>query len=448
MNRDPGKLSRSVATAAFLAVALLHILPRTAGAEEPPADAAEAEAVVDDATAEASEAVPVDATAQDTVEALVVAPGGVPAEAADAKSAIDVVKAAMAQVEQNSIDGVGDNYVINFGDTFDWVQMVSGEWIKGNIKRMRDDSIEFDSDKLGMLYLDFGDVAQVHSPQVNTYVFDDRISATGRAAITADQVIVETTDEGTKVFPRSELESIVEGQKERDWWSMKLRFGLSLNKGNTDQLTYDVMFNVKREDRMTLLDLTYEAMFARTDGDQSVNRHLGEFMFNVFLGSRWWITPAFGQLFNDRFQNIRFRATPAAGAGVHIFDTPNAKWDFQTGLGYQFLNYKDVSALTPGVSNPQNDVFVPLYTWWDFNITGDIDLTMSWLTNLVVTTIGNTNHTAKADLAIELTSVLDLDVAFLFLRTEEPGPPADPTTDPAIKKDDYQLIVGISLELG
>ena len=27
---------------------------------------------------------------------------------------------------------------------------------------------------------------------------------------------------------------------------MKLRFGLSLNKGNTDQLTYDVMFNVKR----------------------------------------------------------------------------------------------------------------------------------------------------------------------------------------------------------
>ena len=131
MNRDPGKLSRSVATAAFLAVALLHILPRTAGAEEPPADAAEAEAVVDDATAEASEAVPVDATAQDTVEALVVAPGGVPAEAADAKSAIDVVKAAMAQVEQ-TIDGVGDNYVINFGDTFDGCRWSRGSGSRGH----------------------------------------------------------------------------------------------------------------------------------------------------------------------------------------------------------------------------------------------------------------------------------------------------------------------------
>jgi hypothetical protein len=50
-------------------------------------------------------------------------------------------------------------------------------------------------------------------------------------------------------------------------------------------------------------------------------------------------------------------------------------------------------------------------------------------------------------LAIELTSVLDLDIAFLFLRTEVPAPPPDPA-DPAIQKNDYQLVVGISLVLG
>ena len=109
---------------------------------------------------------------------------------------------------------------------------------------------------------------------------------------------------------------------------------------------------------------------------------------------------------------------------------------------------EDVSAASAGVTNPQHDAFIPLYTYWDFDITGDIDLTMSWLTNLVVTTIGNTNHTGKADLSIEITSALDLDVAFLFLRTEEPAPPPDPTVDPPIEKNDYQLVVGISLELG
>jgi hypothetical protein len=440
----PGNLRRSVLCASLLAVTLLHVVPKSAAAEEPPAEEAVAEEAAAAAAASTEEAV-AEATGEGTVADLVIAPGGVPAEPMEANAAIDSVKEAMARVQLQAASGVGDTYVIEFGDTFDWVQMVSGEWIKGNIDRMRDDLMEFDSDKLDMLKLDFADVALVHSPQVNTYVFDDRISATGRAVITADTIIVET-DEGTKTFPRSELESIIEGEKEKDWWSMKLRFGLTLNKGNTDQLTYDIMFNTKREDEMTLLDLNYNSTFGRTNGVQNVNRHLGEFLFNVFLGSRWWVTPAFGQLFNDRFQNIKFRATPAVGAGVHMIDAPKVTWDFMTGIGYQYLNYKDISA-SPGVTNPQNDGFIPLYTYADFDITGDIDLTLSWLTNLVFTTIGNTNHTGRADLAIELTKVLDLDIAFLYLRTEDPAPPPDPLA-PAIKKNDYQLVFGISLELG
>jgi len=438
MSREPGNLSRSVVWATLLAVTLLHVYPQHATAEEAPAE---------EAPPASPEAAPAELTGEETVKELFTAPGGVPAEPTDADAAVDAVKASMAKVEEQEAAGIGATYVIDFGDTFDWVRMVSGEWLKGEMKRMRDDNLEFDSDKLDMQNIDFADVTHVHSPVVNTYVFDDRISATGRAVITPEKIIVET-DEGTKTFPRSELESIVAGgEREKDWWSMKLRFGLTLNKGNTDQLTYDINFNTRREDKMTLLDLNYNTTFGRTGGAQNVNRHLGEEDFKVFLSSRWFVVPLFGQLFNDRFQNIQFRATPAAGAGIHIIDAPNAKWDFQTGVGYQYLNYLDTTALPVGSPNPQNDAFIPLYTYADFDITGDIDFTVSWLTNLVVTTIGNTNHTGKADLAIELTSVLDLDIAFLYLRTEDPAPPPDPM-DPAIKKNDYQLVVGIALELG
>jgi len=388
------------------------------------------------------------ATDDDSTDAqgfMIELPGGVPVESIPSDNAVETIKASMAQIAAQAEQGIPETYTIAFGDTFDWVQLTNGEWLKGEIKRMRDDNLEFDSDELGIQNIDMEDVAQLQSPSVNTFVFDGRVSATGLGVITAEQIIVQT-DEGTKVFPRSELENIVSGgERERDWWSMSLRFGLTLNRGNTDQLTYDIAFNVVREDRITLLDLNYNSTFGRTNGAQNVNRHLGELDFKVFLSSRWFVTPAFGQLFNDRFQNIKFRATPAAGAGVHIIDKPNVKWDFQTGIGYQFLNYLDATQVTGG--NPQHDVFIPLYTYYDFDITGDVDLTLSWLTNLVLTTIGNTNHTGRADLAIELTSVIDLNIAFLFLRTEEPAPPADPA-DPAIEKNDYQLVVGISLELG
>jgi hypothetical protein len=443
---EPGR-NRSILAIAIVAAA--SFWNTHAAAEEP----TEAEAQpVEDAPPEATEAAPGDSDVRAAAEEkglIIVAPGGVPLEAAPSDTAIESVKASMARVEEQVAAGVPETYVIEFGDTWDWVRLVSGEWLKGEIKRMRDDNLEFDSDKLDMQNIDFADVTEVHSPVVNTYVFDDRISATGLGVITVDKVIVETA-EGTLIFDRSQLESIVSGgEREKDWWSMKLRFGLTLNRGNTDQLTYDINFNVRREDDMTLLDLNYNTSFGRSDGTQNVNRHLGEFDFKVFLSSRWFVVPLFGQLFNDKFQNIKFRATPAAGAGIHIIDLPNVKWDFQTGVGYQYLNYLDSTLITTG--NPQNDVFIPLYTYADFDITGDIDFTVSWLTNLVVTTIGNTNHTGKADLAIELTSVIDLDIAFLYLRTEQPAPPPPPAPgDPVntIEKNDYQLVVGIALELG
>jgi putative salt-induced outer membrane protein YdiY len=444
MTRRSRNLARSAGSAMVLVAAALGFLPGSISAQEVSQE--EAPAVVEDtgdaptSSQEVLDEVPGEVTAAE----LMTAPGGVPVGPIDAETAAEAVRASMAAAEQQAAAGVGDTYAIQFGDTFDWVRLASGEWIKGDLKRMRDEKVEFDSDKLDLLNIDFADVTHIHSPHVNTYVFDDRVSATGKAVITPDTVIVQT-EEGTKTFPRSELESIIEGgEREREWWWMKLRFGLTYNRGNTDQLTYDVNFNTRREDRMTLLDLGYNATFGKTDGVQNVNRNLGELDFKVFLSSRWFVTPLFGQLLNDRFQNIRLRATPAAGAGVHIIDVPKVKWDFQTGFGYQYLKYKEDTA---GVGNPQQDAFVPLYTYADFDITGDIDLTLSWLTNLVVTSIGRTNHTGKADLSIELTDVLDLDLAFLYLRTEQPAPPADPA-DPPIEKNDYQLVVGISLELG
>ncbi len=371
--------------------------------------------------------------------------GGVPAEAMPADIAVDTVSESFDRFATESEGGIPGDYALTFGDTSDWIQLVSGEWLKGTIKRMRDDSLEFDSDEIGIVFIDFADIIRMQSPNVNTYVFDERESATGLALITADSVVVET-GAGTQTFPRAELEGIVSGgEREKDWWSMSLRFGLTLNRGNTDQLTYDTFFRVRREDRMTLLDLTYNATFGRTNGTQNVNRHLGEFDFKVFLSDRWFVAPLFGQLLNDRFQNIRFRATPAAGAGVHIIDRPKVVWDFQTGLGYQYLKYKDGSAAQDG--NPQHDAFIPLYTYADFDITGDIDFTVSWLTNLVVTNIGNTNHTGRADLAMDITDVLAVSVSFLFLRTEQPGPP--PASDlPPLEKNDYQLVFGIALDLG
>ena len=45
-------------------------------------------------------------------------------------------------------------------DEYDWVQLNSGEWLKGELQSLYDDELVFDSDNLGVLRLDWEDVVR------------------------------------------------------------------------------------------------------------------------------------------------------------------------------------------------------------------------------------------------------------------------------------------------
>jgi hypothetical protein len=55
-----------------------------------------------------------------------------------------------------------------------------------------------------------------------------------------------------------------------------------------------------------------------------------------------------------------------------------------------------LSSSVASASNPQNDGFVSFGTWARLEFYEDIELEIEWRTNLVYTTIGNTNHTGRA----------------------------------------------------
>jgi hypothetical protein len=50
-------------------------------------------------------------------------------------------------------------------EKFDWIQLTSDEWLKGEIIAMYDDKLEFDSDELDLLEFDMEDVRQIRSAQ-------------------------------------------------------------------------------------------------------------------------------------------------------------------------------------------------------------------------------------------------------------------------------------------
>ncbi|MBT8465536.1 MAG: DUF481 domain-containing protein [Deltaproteobacteria bacterium] len=377
------------------------------------------------------------------VEVIADAPGEeAPSEAVAPDVGVSQVEKAIEQVEEDTEAALPAEFTIEFGDTKDWLRLTSGEWLKGEIHWMREKDLEFDSDKLDLLTFSWSKVNQLHSPRVNTYVFEGKIDVAGRAVVTKEKVIIETSD-GVVTYPRDQLLAILEGaRRERNWWSTKLAVGLSANAGNTNQGQMNIRWKLVRADPRTRSALSYDGTFGYSNREQNVNRHLGEAGVIFFYSRRLFFSPATVQLLNDRFQNLKLRATPGVGAGVHVFDTKKVTWDVGGALGYQYIRFLSTAA---GLENPQNDGFVSVQTYADFDFTDDVELTIEWLTNVVYTQIGLTNHIGTANFSVEITDIFGLETSFKFYRTERPPPRADGTVP---ESNDYQLIVSLALEIG
>ena len=109
-------------------------------------------------------------------------------------------------------------------DMKDWVQLKSGEWLRGNMDLFRDLKMEFDSDELDDLKLEWEDITAFRFPRQMTFVFEDQRIYTGSTSM-KDGMIRINVEGGVVDVPREDLLSIIEGRpRERNF---RRKFGPS-----------------------------------------------------------------------------------------------------------------------------------------------------------------------------------------------------------------------------
>lgn len=333
-----------------------------------------------------------------------------------------------------------ENFLLEFGEN-DWIQFKAGEWLKGELKRMRQKEVEFKSKKLKLMTFRWRDIAQLQLRKIKTFVFEGNVVETGTAMITKEEVIIRTED-GLKTYPRNALVSIVRGEpRERDYWSTRLRAGLSGAAGNSSNLSVNVFWRLVRADARSRSLISYEGTFGGTSEEQTVNRQIANAEVSVYISRRLYVTPLVAQLLNDRFQNLRLRATPSATVGVYLFDKRKVEWNLDGGLGYQYTNLLDVAA---DEKDPRHDGLATMGTFFKWRFIPDNKIELEWRTNLVYTQLGLTNHTGIARLSLKVTSILRFTTEFTFLRTESPPSRED---DTAPRSNDYQLVFGMTIKI-
>lgn len=334
-----------------------------------------------------------------------------------------------------------ENFLIEFGDSNDWIQFKAGEWLKGELRWMRQKEVEFKSKKLKTMSFKWRDIAQLQLRKIKTFVLEGNVAETGTAMVTREDIIIQT-DDGVKIYPRDQLVSIVRGEpRERNYWSTILRAGLSGAAGNSSNLSFNAFWRLARTDPRTRALISYEGTIGGTSTEQTVNRQIGNAEMTVYVTRRLYVSPVVAQLLNDRFQNLRLRATPSAVVGVYLFDKRKVEWNLDGGPGYQYTN---LLSATVGSANPQHDGSVTMGTFFKWRFIPDNRIELEWRTNVIYTQIGLTNHTGIARLRVKITGIFRFTTEFTYLRTERPPEREDGT---APKSNDYQLVVGLTIKI-
>ncbi len=321
-------------------------------------------------------------------------------------------------------------------DNFDWIQLTSGEWLKGEIIAMYEDSMEFDSEELDELTLDWEDIQQVRSAQTLQVAFLDNVIGTGKLLMEGDSVRI--MGEEDLEYERSQILSLTAGApKERNYWSGKLSFGINYRTGNTEQQEMNGQANIKRRTPKDRINFDYLGNFSKSNDTTIADDQRASAGWNRFLTDRFYISPAIGEYYRDPFQNIASRWTLGVGLGYQVADTSKVTWKVDTGIAYQRTTFDDV---LEGDPTSANTPALMVGTRYDNEITGWMDYFFDYRFFVVNEESGTYTHHLMTGFEFELIGDLEFDISIVWDRIQDPRENSDGTFP---QQNDFRTIFGL-----
>ena len=324
-------------------------------------------------------------------------------------------------------------------DEWDWIQLTSGEWLKGEIIAMYDENLEFDSDELDEMTLDWGDIQEIRSGGTMQIGFLKDVVATGKLFVDGD--IVRVMGEEDQSFPRSDLLTITaDTPKEINHWAGKITLGANIREGNTEQVEISSKASIKRRTPKNRVNFDYLGNFNRTFDEVAADNQRINAGWNRYFSKRFFWTPAYGEYYRDPFQNIASRWTLGMGLGYTMIDTKKIDWEVNGGLAYRTTQFDDV---LEGESESANTPALVFGTIYDHELTKSIDFIFDYRFYIVNEESGTYTHHMLTGLEFELTSLFDFDITLVWDRIQDPREASDGIFP---EQDDFRLTFGLGID--
>jgi len=324
-------------------------------------------------------------------------------------------------------------------DGSDWVQLKSGEWLRGEIKYVQNKELEFDSDELDQQTLKLKDVRGLYTAHRMYTRFDYGLPLYGKVVISNEVVTVNSQPPVS--MSRDDLIGITYGGGETGLrnWSGDFNLGMSLQSGNNEQTTVSTSAELARRTPGTTLLIDYLGNYSQVNNVESANNERVNVSFDVRLNHDWFVRPIQFEYYHDSLANISYRLTDGVSAGYYIFDRTGLEWTVSAGPGYQFTRFETVE---PGQSDTATTPAGVFNSNFKQDITKRLTFIQNWQSTFTDEKSGQYSHHAVTTLEFEIKRHLNLDVSFIWDYLQSP----ETKSDGAIpQKSDYYLTVGFGV---
>jgi len=324
-------------------------------------------------------------------------------------------------------------------DGADWIQLKSGEWLRGELKYVQDKNVEFDSDELEEQLLKLKDIRQIYTARRLLTQFEGQEAIYGRVVVSNGIVMVYGPDQTTSQ-PREGLMGITPGgSKELHHWSGKAGVGVTLQSGNDDQTTVNTSAELVRRTPNTTLLLDYLGIHSQIDDRENANNDRGHVTWDLRLNRDWFVRPVQFEAYHDRMINIAYRLTDGVGVGRDILDRNGLEWTVSAGPGFQYTRFDTVEA---GQTEDASTAAGGFQSRFEYDLTHRLTFTQTLQCIFTDREAGQYTHHSVSTLEFEIKRHLDLDVSFIWDYLQSPRARSDGSVP---ERSDYYLTVGFSV---
>lgn len=330
------------------------------------------------------------------------------------------------------------------GGRYDWVQYNTGEWLKGEISGLYQQSFEFDSEKFNTLTKNFEDVEVFYSPRRHTYVLYDRSYHSGTAFMKDGRIVVLTAD-GWISFSRDDLQFILSAKgSELSYWSFRASLGLTGQFNTSNQVSFSASAQVGRAGPKIRYMNKYRASFGRRDEEVTANNQWFDTSVDLVIFESGYLRMLMGSIGYDQFQNINLRATVGMGFGLFAFQMKRLTVRFELGAVYQYINYDEDPNSETAQDSPHDPAVVPGF-YISADLTNDVTLTLSHQSTLTFLNLGHSYFDSSASFDMNLwNDLLDLTISGSWSRA---ATSTVSVSGQASTQNSLDLTIGLSVDV-